>query len=79
MIIEIFDKQIFIRLPGTTGNKSHRIILKELYQRQFFGFFTYLQNPVEACITNYRHAIDADLTQIAFRTFILHKQMIKIT
>ena len=73
MIIEIFNKQILIRLPGTTSYEGHGVILKEFHQRQIFRLLTYLQHPVETRIADHCHTVDANLTQITFGTFILYE------
>ena len=79
MLIEIFNKQVLIGLPGTSGDKSHRIILEQLNQRQVLSLLPDLKHAVEPGVAHYRHPVDANLGQVTFGTFILHKQMVKVT
>lgn len=79
MLIEIFNKQVLIGLPGTSGDKSHRIVLEQLNQRQVLSLLPDLKHAVEPGVAHYRHPVDANLGQVTFGTFILHKQMVKVT
>ena len=79
MIIEIFEKQIFIRSPRTAGNKSESIVSFELlHQRKVFRLLTYLQYPVETGISHHCYTENANLRQITFGSLVLYKQMVEI-
>ena len=78
MLVEVLDKQVLVRLPGTSRHKGHGVVLEQFHQRQFLRFLTDLQHTVETGITHHRHAVDAYLRQITLGALILHKQMVEI-
>ncbi len=79
MLVEVFDKQILVRLPGASCHESHRVVLEKLHQRQMFSFLTNLQHTVKTGIAHHRDTTDAYFRQIAFGAFILHKQVVEVT
>ena len=78
MLIKIFDKQILVGLPGTSGNKSHRIVLEQLNQRQVFSLFPNLKHAVKTGIPHHSHPVDTNLRQITLGALVLHEDVVEV-
>lgn len=78
MLIKVFDKQILVGLPGTSGNKSHRIVLEQLNQRQVFSLFPNLKHAVKTGIPHHSHPVDTNLRQIALGALVLHEDVVEV-
>ena len=82
MLIEILDKNLFIRRPTASGHKYLgrlftflRPFYEVLHYRELLGGIPDLDNPVETRVTHHRYARNTDLRQQFLADLILHEEM----